>query len=262
MKLSVVIPSYKDPLLQKTIDDLLEKSELWDKLEVIAVLDWYWPAIPLKEDPRIRIIHLWRNRWMRWAINAWVSIARWEFLMRVDEHQIFWQWYDRILTDTCQPNWIVTPRRFFLDPVKWEVMNLPPVETSKLVIKWWKFTWSNWPERNEEFKDQQIVETMAMQWSCWVMPRMWWKDVIWELQTEWYWPLIQDSHEMVFKTWKAGGKLMLNKNTWHAHKHRSFARTHNNGTEENPANCDAWYEYAIKVWWDYYQNEIKPLWKI
>jgi hypothetical protein len=44
---------------------------------------------------------------------------------------------------------------------------------------------------------------------------------------------------MVFKTWKAGGKLMLNKNTWHAHKHRSFARTHNNGTEENPANCDA-----------------------
>jgi hypothetical protein len=62
---------------------------------------------------------------------------------------------------------------------------------------------------------------------------------------------------MVFKTWKAGGKLMVNKNTWHAHKHRSFARTHNNGTTENPANNDAGYKYALDTWKDYFEELLK-----
>ena len=66
---------------------------------------------------------------------------------------------------------------------------------------------------------------------------------------------------MVFKTWKAGEKLMVNKNTWFAHKHRSFSRTHNNGTKTNPANNEAGYAYALKVWGKYYQ-EIKTKWKI
>lgn len=264
IKLSVIIPSYKDPLLHKTIDSLLENSELGDQLEIIAVLDGYWPTTPILNDPRIKVLHLGKNRGMRGAINAGVLVSNGDFLMRVDEHQTFGKGYDRILTETCEPNWIVTPRRFFLDPVKWEVMDLPPIESSKLVIAGDppKFSGSPWKSHDEKNKDLMIFETMAMQGSCWVMPRKWWDDVIVELQTEGYGPLIQDSHEMVFKTWKAGGKLMVNKNTWHAHKHRDFPRTHNNGTAENPANNEKGYAYAIKVWNDYYQNEIRPKWKI
>jgi glycosyltransferase involved in cell wall biosynthesis len=251
--LSVVIPSYKDPLLHKTIDSLLENAE--GEIEIIPVLDGYWPVTPVKNDKRIKIVHLGRNRGMRGAINAGVVVANGEFLMRVDEHQIFGKGYDRILTETCEPNWIVTPRRYFLDPVKWERMDLPYVDRMKLEIRGGKFTGTNWPGN----PDLMIEESMAMQGSCWVMPHKWWNDVIGELQTEGYGPLIQDSHEMVFKAWKAGGKLMVNKNTWHAHKHRSFARTHNNGTQENPANCDAGYAYAIKVWKSYY-DEIQKIW--
>ena len=107
-----------------------------------------------------------------------------------------------------------------------------------------------------------IDETMAMQGSMWLMPRRWWQEVIGELQTEGYGPLIQDSHEMGFKTWKAGGKLMLNKNTWFAHRHRDFGRTHHNGTAENPAKQDDGYAYALKIWGEYYQNEIRPAWNI
>ena len=66
---------------------------------------------------------------------------------------------------------------------------------------------------------------------------------------------------MVFKTWKAGGKLMVIKASWHAHKHRSFPRTHNNGTKENPSNNDACFKYSVDIWEDYF-NEIKKLWKI
>ena len=75
IKLSVVIPSYKDPLLVKTIDSLLVNSELGDQLEIIAVLDGYWPEFELRGDPRVRYIHLGQNRGMRGAINAGVLIS-------------------------------------------------------------------------------------------------------------------------------------------------------------------------------------------
>lgn len=255
MKLSVIIPSYKDPYLHKTIDDLLAKSELGDQLEIIAVLDGYWTEVI--QDPRVRIVHLGRNRGMRGAINAGVSVARGEFLMRVDEHQMFGQGYDKILTESCQPNWIMTARRYFLDPVKWEVMkDKGYVDYMDLKITGGKFSGVTRPGDDL----QPIQESRAMQGSMWVMPHQWWKDVIGELQTEGYGPLIQDSHEMVFKAWKKGGKLMVNKNTWHAHKHRSFKRTHNNGTKENPANCEDGYKYAIEVWGDYFK-ELQKQWK-
>lgn len=263
LKLSVIIPSYKDPILIKTINSLLENSELGDKLEIIVVLDGYWPEFDLVQDDRVRYLHLGKNRGMRGAINAGVAIARGEFLMRTDEHCLFAKGYDRILTESCQPNWIMTARRYYLDVEKWELMDKPFVDCEKLVIQGGvKFSGVKWEEQEEKLKDEKIIESMAMQGSMWLMPRKWWNDVILELQTDGYGPLIQDSHEMVFKTWKAGGRLMVNKNTYFAHRHRDFGRTHNHGTKDNPANEDAGYKYALEVWGDYYEKEIRPKWRI
>ena len=257
--LSVVIPSYKDPLLHKTIDSLLENAA--GQIEIIAVLDGYWPSQAIKEDARVRILHLGKNRGMRRAINAGVAISRGEYLMRTDEHCAFGKGYDVILTRDCEPNWIVTSRRYFLDPLAWEVMDIPPVDFMKLKIarvsdNVKKFSGVEAPGDDSK----PIQESMAMQGSCWAMRRSWWDKVIGELQNEGYGPHYQDSHEMVFKTWKAGGKLMVNKNTWHAHKHRDFPRTHNNGTRENPSNNEACWAYSLSVWKDYYEKEIKPKW--
>ena len=258
--LSVVIPSYKDPLLHKTIDSLLENAQ--GEIEIIAVLDGYWPKTPIKNDKRIKVLHLGKNRGMRRAINAGVAISRGEYLMRTDEHATFGKGYDRILTSQMEDNWIVTPKRYFLDPVKWEVMDIPPVDYMKLKIVnaggAQKFSGVDAPGNDNE----PIQESMAMQGSCWVMKRSWWDKIIGELQNVGYGPHYQDSHEMVFKTWKAGGKLMVNKNTWHAHKHRNFPRTHNNGTPENPTNNEACWAYSLSVWRDYYEKEIKPKWGI
>lgn len=256
--LSVVIPSYKDPLLHKTIESLLENAE--GEIEIIAVLDGYWPSSQIISDERVRVLHLGRNRGMRRAINAGVAISQGEYLMRTDEHSAFGKGYDVILTKDCQPNWIVTPRRHFLDPLKWEVMDIPPVDYMKLKIVKAGGTQKFSGVESPGDDNQSIQESMAMQGSCWVMRRDWWDQVIGELQHEGYGPHYQDSHEMVFKTWKAGGKLMVNKNTWHAHKHRSFPRTHNNGTKENPSNNEACWAYALTVWKDYFEKEIKPKW--
>lgn len=261
IKLSVIIPSFKDPLLFKTIDSLLVNSALGNELEIIAVFDGYWPESEIRNDPRVRYVHLGKNRGMRDAINAGVSVSRGKFIMRTDEHCMFAKGFDKAMIDVCQDNWIMTGRRYFLDPVKWEVMDLPFVDYEKLVIQSAKdvkkFTGIPWPERQEERKNIMIDETMAMQGSCWVMPRKWWDEVIGELQTEGYGPMYQDSHEMVFKTWKAGGKLMVNKNTWFAHKHVSFPRTHNYGNTDFYPNL----KYAHDLWRPYYE-EIKKQWKI
>src|SRR3990167_6870117 len=114
MRLSCIIPSYKDPLLHKTIDSLLNNSELGNDLEIIVVLDGVWPSQAIKDDDRIRVVHLGKNRGMRDAINAGVSVSRGEFIMRTDEHCMYAKGFDRILTDTCKKDWIITARRYYL----------------------------------------------------------------------------------------------------------------------------------------------------
>lgn len=255
--LSVIVPSWKDPLLHKTIQSLLDNSV--GDIEILAVLDGYWPQELITNDERVRQIHLGKNRGMRGAINAGVAVASGEFIMRTDEHCLFAKGFDKELTDSCEENYIVTARRYFLDPIKWEVMDVPYVDYEKLVIQGGiKFAGQRWRSRDKERADILVDETMAMQGSMWVMRRSWWEKVIVELQTEGYGPLYQDSHEMVFKTWQADGKLMLNKKTWFAHKHRSFSRTHNYGTAEATPG----WTYSLNLWREYYENDIRKKWKI
>lgn len=258
--LSVIVPSYKDPLIHKTIDSLLENAE--GEIEIIPVLDGYWPETPIKNDPRIKILHLGKNRGMRGAINAGVAIAKGEFIMRTDEHCIFGKGFDKILTSSCQPNWIMTARRYYLDPVKWKIMDITPVDYEKLKIRdmgddLQKFEGVVWKSRARERKELMIDETMAMQGSMWLMPHAWWDKVIVELDTKNYGTMYQDSHEMVFKTWQAGGKLMVNKNTWFAHKHVSFPRTHQYSRSE----WESGVKYAYATWKDYYEV-IRSKWNI
>ncbi len=255
---SVIIPSYKDPLLHKTIDSLLDNAE--GEIEIVVVLDGYWPEKEIRKDPRIKVLHLGKNRGMRGAINAGVLISSGEYIMRTDEHCMFDKGYDVKLTKRLKDNWIVYPKRYYLDTEKWEVMDKAPNIYNKLVVDTDHGKWSgvNWKSRETERSDKDIDESMAMQGSCWIMKRSWWDKVIGELQSEGYGILYGDSHEMVFKTWKAGGKLMVNKNTWHAHKDRTFPRTHHYGTKL----AEPGWTYSLNLWKVYYDTEIRPKWKI
>lgn len=258
---SVIIPSYKDPFIHNTINSLLENA--LGEIEIIVVLDGYWPEKPIINDSRVKIVHLGRNRGMRRAINAGIDIAKGEYIMRTDEHCAFDKGYDTILSNSCQDNWIVTPRRYFLDPISWQIMKIPPVDFMKLKIVNAGDGIRKFSGVESRGDDKELIqESMAMQGSCWLMKRSWWNKIIGELQNEGYGPHYQDSHEMVFKTWQAGGKLMVNKNTWYAHKHRNFSRTHNNGTKENPSNNEQCWSYSLQVWEDYYKKEIAPKWHI
>jgi len=257
-RLSVVIPSYKDPFLFKTIESILENFT--GSYEIIPVIDGYKPERPLPVHPNVRPVVLERNVGMRDAINSGVRAARGEYLMRSDEHCMFAKGFDTAILDRIEDNWIVVPRRFFLDPYKWAVMaDKGHVDYEKLVIldapKPRKFSGVAWIERTRRRRKLTVDETMAFQGSCWVMARSWWEKVIGELQTEGYGPHYQDTTEMLFKTWRAGGKLMLNKGIWYAHKHRSFNRTH----QYSVSKAIPEWLYALDTWKEDYEK-VKARW--
>jgi len=241
--ISAIIPSYKDPALFPTIDSLLNNAV--GEIEVIVVLDGYEPKREFR--PEVRVIRHERNLGMREAINTGVRAARFPYILRSDEHCMFGPAFDALLLEEMCDNWIVKPRRFKLDPIAWKVTPDRPIDYEKLIIKTdnhRKFSAVEWKARSRERAHILLDEDMAMQGSVWLMARSWWESVIKELQTEGYGPHYQDSTEMLFKTWRAGGKLMLNKKTWHAHKHRDFPRTHNYGGPKAQAEWD----YALQTW--------------
>jgi len=248
--ISVISPVFKDPYIYPTVTDILNKFET--NVEVIPVFDG---CLPTEEftDPRVKPVLLPKQVGMRGAINAGVRAAQGKYLMRTDAHCIFGQGFDRIILETIQPNWIVDTKRYFLDPKKWEVMDKEPIMMERLIIseRHHKFASLPWREADD---DQPLKPKTAMQGSVWVMPHDWWDNVIGELQEEGYGTLYQDSTEMTMKTWKAGGELMLNQNTWYAHKERNFNRTHNYANKLSRASWD----YALKMWGDYYREVIIP----
>jgi len=145
---SVIIPSYKDPYLWSTIQSLLDGAS--GDLEIIPVLDGYWPE-KVYPDPRVKYLHLGANRGMRRAINSGISLAKGQYLMRSDEHCAYAKGWDAAMIEACAENAIVTPRRYFLDPTTWTVMDLPPWDYERLEIRdGVKFEGRHWRQRERE----------------------------------------------------------------------------------------------------------------
>jgi len=216
-------------LLHKTIRSILDNFT--GNYEVVPVIDGYKLREPIVCDEHVRPIVHDRNKGMRESINTGVRESRGEHIMRTDEHCMFCKGFDEGILNCIEDDEIATGSRHVLDPKKWELVSAHPVNYEKLIVQrlrqGWKFAAQKWRSRDRERKDLMVDETMAMQGSVWVMSRSWWDRVIGRLDSRGYGTLYQDSVEMVFKTWRAGGRLMLNKHVWYAHKGRKFHRTHN-----------------------------------
>jgi glycosyltransferase involved in cell wall biosynthesis len=214
--ISIIIPSVNDPYLQKTIDDIREKAET--DIEIIVVLD----EVEAKVS-KARVFKNEKRLGLRGTVNQGVKHSRGDYLLKVDEHCKFGQGFDRILLEDIQDNWIVIPRRYNLDVEKWEVMDDEPIDYDRLAIRPDKLGGVRWTQRAEKRKDILVDETMVFQGSCYFMSRKHW-DWLGGLQEEGYGPFANEAVELALKTWLGGGKVMVNKKTWYAHKHRKFGR--------------------------------------
>lgn len=247
--ISIIIPSHKEKELQQTIDSLLTGAK--GEVEVIAVMDGYWANPPLKADPRVHIIHHGKSRGMRSSINAGVSLAKGKYILKTDAHCMFAPGWDEALLSEIEDKWVVYPRMFKLDTIKWEVMPDKPIDYYRLTIleDRSKFHGVEWISRGKQRKDIMVDESMIFQGSCWIMSRKLWDKVVGPLQEEGYGKFVQEPTEIAMKVWQSGGKVMVNKKTWYAHKHRKFNRTHHVTREEQ----DAGNVFALNYWKDQYQ---------
>lgn len=233
---SVIIPSRVDQYLQKTIDSLLERST--GDVEVIVVLDGYWPNPPLKDDPRVQIIHqgtLHNNFGLRAAINAGMAIARGEYVMKLDEHCLMDKGWDEKLVADYEDNTIVVPRRYRLDAEKWDLTTKtegdkrPPVDYMYIAYPYERpfdrrcglYGGGIDLTRYYERKNIPIDETMSMQGSCYFTKKSYWDKLFPNgLDDKNYGSFNHEAQEIHFTAQLSGGKLVVNKKTWYAHYHK------------------------------------------
>lgn len=172
-----------------------------------------------------RVQYITTERGMRNAINAGVSLARGEYIMKCDEHCMFALDFDEVLKKDCEDNWVIIPRRKRLDPINWcltdtdkldvdyEFLSYPP----NLGIKG-----NIWNERTRERLNKpeyDIDDQMSFQGSCYFMTRKH-RDWLGDLDPSGYGQFAREAQEIGLKTWLGGGRVVINKKTWYAHLHK------------------------------------------
>ncbi|KKQ94563.1 MAG: hypothetical protein UT19_C0001G0100 [Candidatus Woesebacteria bacterium GW2011_GWB1_39_10b] len=246
--LSIIIPARNEVFVQKTITDLLTKA-IGD-IEVIVILDGYWPSPQLIGDDRLKIIHRGKPLGMRAAINAGAELAKGKFLMKTDAHCMFAKGYDTVLKADCEDNWVVVPRRYALDPEKWDLIDNPkyPIDYMYLSQDLHGVTWT---EKNKDpaLKEVLIDETMSNQGSVWFMAKKYFSEL--ELMDEkTYGTFWNEFQEIGLKCWLSGGSVMVNKKTWYAHWHKSsdYGRGYSLSRDDQPKALAAVDKWKKKGW--------------
>lgn len=238
--ITIIIPSRSDKqpdgspgvdelFLARTVNDILANAR--GDIEIMVALDGYWPDpeyMPA-DDKRVKYLHFGQASGMRRATNAVAEIASGEYLMKVDSHCAFSVGFDVELAGACEPNWVMIPRRYSLEPDKWEpykrgrdYMYLTyPERTGAGDWGGSGFHGYEWPERDRDpaFKHIEIDEIMSFQGSCWIMHRDYFKH-LGLMDIENYGPFWQEAQDIGFKVWLDGGRIMRNKRCWYAHLHK------------------------------------------
>ncbi len=225
MKLSIIIPAYKEPYLQRTIDSLLETSELGSDLEIFVVLDGPWLDDPIKNDPRVKVIRFDFNRGMRKSVNVALSQATGEYVLKLDAHCSFAQGFDRIMVENCDENWLVIPRRYSIDEINWTRDKGRAIKDYHFLsypLPPSRYGYAMTPQvygKHYRGNGLEIDDTMTYQGSCWMVNRNFFlkRFGFMDDRPETYGPFASEMLEVGLKYWLGGGEVKVNKKTWYAH---------------------------------------------
>ncbi len=245
MELSVIIPSRNEEFLNRTVDEVLNKSQ--GDTECIVILDGAWPKEPLKQNDRLTVIYHNKSVGQRAAINEGARLSKAKYIMKLDAHCTLDTGYDVKLIKSAQElgrNVTQVPTQYNLHAFDWlcpdghrrYMSPSGPCETcGKPTIKdivWrkresrktyaWRFDqdlkFQYWREYEKEHPEE-YVETMSLLGACFFMDREWY----WELggSDEAHGSWGQQGTEIACKTWLSGGRLICNRKTWFSHMFRT-----------------------------------------
>lgn len=278
--LSVIIPARDEMFLQRTIEDVLENSEV--DTEIIAICDGYWPDPVIADHPKVTIVHHTESIGQRAATNEGARISQAKYIMKADAHCSFGKGFDRILIEDCLYDWTMIPKQWNLHAFDWqcvhcgkrtyqgkvpgdcECANSPEYE---MVMVWerrgnkvtysWRFDsdmhFQYWRKHRKRPECQgNLIETMSCIGACFFMHR----DRFWELEgmDENHGSWGQFGTELACKSWLSGGKLITTKKTWFAHLFRTGnfkGSGHNGGSFPYPLSGrdqERAREYSKTLW--------------
>lgn len=230
-RVSVMVPSRNEPLLQRTVQDLLAQAR--GDVEIIVCLDGYWPNPPLKDDSRLRILHWGEVKGLRPSLNAAVEIATGQYLMKIDSHCAVAEGYDVTLQTDCPPDAIVVPAKHSLEPQGWKPFRSPwhyfyltfPFDLSMDYAGLHDKNFG--PEVNAARADRDVDEIISYQGSCWFLPTAYFRRLLPDGMDHAHYYYAQEPQELGLKAWLSGGRVLINKRTWYAHLHKG--RGHGRG---------------------------------
>lgn len=286
--LSVIIPSRNEPFLNETIEDILRNAEA--NTDIIVILDGYWPDSPVKDHPRVTIIHHTESVGQRGATNDGARLSNAEFIMKVDAHCSFGKGFDRILISDCKPDWTMIPSMWNLHVFDWECKSChhrtyqgaEPVTCEEcghgqheMVMVWkprnkkitysWRFDnemqFQYWRAHHKrpEWRKKDLIETMSCIGACFFMRRDRFLDLGGMDEAHGSWG--QFGTELACKAWLSGGKMVTTRKTWFAHMFRTgnFKGTGHAGATFPYPICGKAQEYAKQYSRDLWLNDRWPL---
>jgi glycosyltransferase involved in cell wall biosynthesis len=239
-EISVCIPARQEEWLNRTVDDVLQRSKA--DTEVIVVLDGAWPAEPLPQHPRLQVLYLPEAVGQRAATNlaARVSTAPW--LVKLDAHCSVAEGWDAALLEdaaTLGPDVVQVPAQRNLHVYDWvcgqcgrreyqcaltECRACNSKDLTRDVVwqpkrgvhtRRWAFDadlrFQYWGGESKSAH----VETMSCLGACWFVSRTQWEAFggLDEKHGSWG----QVGTELGCKAWLSGGRLVTNNRTWYAH---------------------------------------------
>jgi len=223
--LSVIIPARNEKYLQNTIDDLILKAV--EPIEIIVILDGYWPDPAITDHPAVTIIHHTDAMGMRPSINEGARAASGQYLMKCDAHCCFGPGFDKILKDNCKPDWTMVPRRYNLDIKKYDrgdkIFDFQYI--SHPSDKKYPLRGNDWPEYANRVMGRKNVDLMTSQGSCWFMYKQRFFD-LGCLDDINYGTMGREAQETCLKAWLSGGKYILCRKTWYAHWKKGATKGH------------------------------------
>lgn len=263
--LSIILPAYKEPFLNRTIESIL--CQTWDDTEIIVVLDGYKPTDPVLNTDRVTVIELEENRGHRNAINTGIKASHGKYIMKLDAHCVLCDNFDKIILNKIRKNWLVVPRRYGVNHETWQ---------AKLDGKYWDYHFMSFPTYAKyglymgpgpyKYKNPDVLidDTMLLQGSCWVANKEYFMENIFPLDDseETYGSWCGDHVEIGLKYWLGGGEIKVNKKAWYGHlaktpsqyKKGMFSRDYKRNETIKKHN-----KWVVKHWMDGEEPGMKPI---
>ena len=241
-KLSILIPARNEEFLARTIEDILSNIE--GDTEILVGLDGAWANPPIKDDPRVTIVHVSESIGQRAMTNQLCKLSTAKYVLKCDAHCAFDKGFDVKMMADMQDDWTMVPVMRNLHAFDWvcpdghrryQSPSGPCKECSKETVKDVVWIAKTSPQSTSycfdsephfqyfgAYKKKQIgelVETMSLQGSLFMLTR----EKYWELNIcdEAFGSWGSQGIEVAVKTWLSGGRVIVNKKTWYAHMFRT-----------------------------------------